>query len=244
MQLDDLVQFLDKQIGDDQREDSSVNGLQVANSGTVSTVGLAVDAALATFERAAEAGVDCLIVHHGLFWQHGERIVNELYSRVQFLLQNDMALYAQHLPLDAHPVYGNNARLLAVLGAEQGDPFAEVGFLGHFPSSLAASEVEARVKQELGIEPLVWFYGAEHIATIAVLAGAGIKAIQEAYHVADLFLTGEPSHAVFHQVRERCFNLITAGHYATETLGVQAVGQLIQQELALPAHFIDIPTGL
>ncbi len=254
MKLTDMVKVLDTELDISAfvSADASLNGLQVGASAgkTVRKVAVAVDAALATFEAAAAWGADILIVHHGLFWGRPLAITGTHYERIKLLLEKDMALYACHLPLDAHPVLGNNACIARALGLMAVVPFGiykgiPIGFKGVLPSSLTAQEIAGALGYGPDSGLRILPYGPEKINSIGIISGGGADDVQYAIDQGlDAFLTGEPLHQVHHDCRENKVTMICGGHYATETLGVQAVGQYLSVRHGCEVRFIDIPTGL
>ncbi len=241
MDRDALVRYLDEYLRVGDFKDPSLNGLQVEGKGEVTKVGAAVDAGLALFERALEEGVDFLIVHHGLFWGQPFPITGHHKRRLERLLQGGLNLYAAHLPLDAHPEVGNNAVLARALGLEGLEPF-DVGVRGRFPLPRPLAQVAEEVGLLLGVEPLVHQGGDERVETVTIVSGGAASLIPKVE--TDLFITGEPKHSLFHETFERGLNVIYAGHYATETLGVKALARHLEERFGLPFVFLDHPTGL
>jgi dinuclear metal center YbgI/SA1388 family protein len=231
--------------------DSSLNGIQVDNDGSeVEKIAFGVDASLETFTRAVAAGAGLLFVHHGLFWGKPLRVAGNLRGRLQYLLDHNLALYAVHLPLDQHPVLGNNAGLAELLGLENLEPFGlyhgrKIGYKGNFPEPLRIEEAAKRIgfmdHPPLGIYP----FGREKNSTCAVISGgAADEALQALEEGIDLYITGEMSHQVYHQCLEGRLNMIAGGHYSTEVWGVRRVMEYCAAELHLDVEFIDVPTGL
>lgn len=250
MHLTEAVNYLDdllrtREVGDFPQ---ALNGLQVANSGGLSRIGAAVDATEAVIREAAQAGVDFLIVHHGLFWGGAQRVTGAAYRKMRLLMESDMAIYSAHLPLDIHPEIGNNALLAAALGLENGVPF--------FPTAgqNVGLKFEAEVSREVLRDHLERAVGGPvHIApggpVLArrigiVTGGAGGDVAKAAEAGVDTFITGEGPHWSYTAAEELGVNLFYAGHYATETFGVKAAAELVANKFALPWRFIDHPTGL
>jgi dinuclear metal center YbgI/SA1388 family protein len=190
-----------------------------------------------------------LFVHHGLFWGAPLRVMGGLRERLQFLLNHNLALYGVHLPLDQHPELGNNAALAELLGIENPEPFGlyhghKIGYKGSFKKPLTVDEAVKRIafadRAPLGVFP----FGKPENRTGAVISGGGawevLQAIEEGV---DLYVTGEESHGVYHQILEGGINVIAGGHYATEVWGVRRVMERCAQ-LDLELEFIDVPTGL
>jgi len=241
--LDDLLHI--REIGD---YPQAMNGLQVENSGSISRIGAAVDATEAVIKEAAEAQIDFLIVHHGLFWNGAQRITGANYSKTRILMEADMAVYSAHLPLDVHPGIGNNALLAAALGLEGGEPFHEafgqktgLRFEAEISREVLRDHLERAVGGNVHLAP-----GGPVLARrIGIITGgAGGEVAKAAAAGIDTFITGEGPHWSFTLAEELQVNLFYAGHYATETFGVKAAAELLARKLALPWQFIDHPTGL
>ncbi|HEU4464229.1 MAG TPA: Nif3-like dinuclear metal center hexameric protein [Gemmatimonadota bacterium] len=246
---DALVAYLDTYLDVAGWADKSLNGLQVEGTDEVRRIALATDAALATISLAAEARCQMLVVHHGLFWGRVEPVTGPLRARLAALIEAGLSLYASHLPLDAHPDVGNNAVLAGLLGLEDREPFGRwgdraIGVLGRLPEPVDRTELAGRIEALLGAPADVLAFGVERVRSVAVVSGAAAELIPEAKASgADVFVTGETSHTAFHQARERGMNVVFAGHYATETLGVRALGDHLAERFGLGTVFLDAPTG-
>jgi dinuclear metal center YbgI/SA1388 family protein len=241
--LDDFLRV--REIPDDAL---AFNGLQVGNAGEVTRVAVAVDACLAVFESAAALGADLLIVHHGLFWGGLEPLVGRAYRRVETLIRSGIALYGAHLPLDVHPEVGNNPVLAGLLelpvrgawGEYKGVPIGVWGEAEQPRSALAN-----RIEQVLGAPARLLATGPEQVRRIGIVTGAGGSMIADAQAAGlDTLVTGEGKHHSYFDAEELGVNVFYAGHYATETVGVQALAKRLEREFALPWTFIDHPTGL
>lgn len=247
--LEEVLGEIDRLLEPARFEDYCVNGLQVPGPDTIAKIATGVSAHAELFALAAEARADLLIVHHGLFWGPGVRAIDPLLARrLRLLLDANIALAAYHLPLDAHPEIGNNALLAGALGAEWQQPFAShrgepIGCIAAFPGSgLAAGELFARVDERLGREPLVFESGPEQVRRLAIVSGAGADYLPDALLAgADALLTGEVSERSMASARESGLHLIAAGHYATETLGVQRLGEHLADRFGLAHVFLDVP---
>ena len=248
--LNTLVSFLNHELKlSEFPGDESANGLQVEGRGAVRKVGLAVDACAYVFREAAEQKMDFLIVHHGLVWGGVRSIAGVMKKRIKTLLDADISLYACHLPLDWHPAYGNNSRLLKVLSIRKMGEFGEyhgkrIGYWGRLASDLSLKQFTSLVDRTLDTKATAISFGKK-VRDIGVVSGEGWSAIHDAERLGiDTLLVGEPSHSAFTLAEEMRVNLVFAGHYATETFGIRAVGDLLHKKFGLETAFIDHPTGL
>jgi dinuclear metal center YbgI/SA1388 family protein len=233
--------------------DASANGLQVGPAGTaVERVAVAVDAAVETIERAGAAGSDLLVTHHGLVWGGIDRVTGTRYRRIAALVENDLALYVSHLPLDGHRTLGNAAGVADLLDLEDREPFGELGgeYIGQRGTATDPYTVDAlreRLAANLETGPgtvRVLDFGPDAIRDVAVVTGSGVDFLAEATDVgADALVTGEGKQQAYHEAREAGIHVVLAGHYATETFGVRALGDLLS-EWGLETTYIDCPTGL
>lgn len=253
--LRDVVRALDHELRTADIPDYSgaVNGLQVANRGTVSKVAVAVDASRAAITEAAISGANLLIVHHGLFWNGAQPLTGVAYEKYRTLFGADIAVYATHLPLDCHPQLGNNARLAHALELEPTGGFAryktiDVGVTGE--SNIPTVELVARV------EAFAARYGGQVRTSVPPVGrttrrwaictggGASTETLREARERGiDTLIVGEGPHHTTVEALEHDLCVVYAGHYATETLGVQALGAWLEQQFGLPWTFLHLPTG-
>lgn len=246
--LSDIVAWLDRYLRIAEIPDypNALNGLEVENSGAVSRVVAAVDASVATV--AGARGGDLFLTHHGLFWEGNRPITGRRYRGVGTLIRADAALYSAHLPLDLHAEVGNNPLLARALGASLTGRFGSyqgvaIGVTGRL--AIARRELVARVAAVVGGAPKLIAGGPAQLRRIGVLTGAGGSDIAEAVAAGcDTLVTGEGAHHTWHDAMELGINVIYAGHYATETFGVQALAARVAARFALPWGFLDIPTGL
>ena len=226
----------------------AANGLQVQNAGGVTRIAAAVDASVATIQLAVDAGADLLIVHHGLFWNSRQPWTGHNYELLRLLLANNLAVYSSHLPLDAHPQLGNNARLAAALGLKPLKPFftshgQTIGFQTR--AKLTRAELSRRLAHATGEPPKVLPGGAEVCRRIGVVTGgAGGDLKLAAAEGVDTFITGEGPHWTYALAEELGLNVFYAGHYATETFGVKALAGWLSRKYKIPWTFLDHPTGL
>jgi len=243
--LKDIKTFLNHELDPFLLDDSSHNGLQVESSRPIKKIGFAVDACIETFHKAINEGCDMIIVHHGLFWNKKETITGNLYQRLKLLLDNELALYASHLPLDKHPTYGNNAQLFKLLGVRPTKDFGKVGYQGAFPKPKLLKSIVTLLNSKLGAKCAILNYGKQSIKTVAIESGDGeFDAFEAIRKDIDLYITGEIGHSIYHPVREAGINIIGAGHYATETMGVKALMPVLKKRFNVKVVFLDSPTGL
>jgi dinuclear metal center YbgI/SA1388 family protein len=234
-----------KEIGD---YDGAANGLQAANRGGVTRLAAAVDASPVTVNLAIAAKADLLIVHHGLFWSPSHPWTGKKYELLRLLMENNLAVYSSHLPLDAHPRLGNNAQLCAALGLKNLRPFfvthgQPIGFQSR--TKISRAKLAAKLARATGAKPRIIPGGGEICQRIGVVtggAGGDLKlAVDEGV---DTFITGEGPHWTYALAEELGINVFYGGHYATETFGVKALAAELSKKFKLPWEFLDHPTGL
>ncbi len=234
--------------------DPSRNGIQIANSAPdskeITKVAFAVDACEATAKQAAQAGAQLLFVHHGLFWGGCDTITGIHYKRIKAFLENDLALYASHIPLDANPEVGNNYGIAARLGLEEIQPFGfwrgmTLGAIGTLPKALTIDELERKLFPNGEKAAHIFPFGKKEIRKVAVISGGAGKDFEQAVAAgADAYITGEVGHEEYHPIEESGINVIAGGHYQTETVGVNLVRARLEKDCGLETVFIDIPTRL
>ena len=231
--------------------DKSLNGLQVERSKReINRIAFAVDASMESFRRAVSEGADMLFVHHGLFWGSPVALKDALYLRIRFLMENDLALYAVHLPLDAHPELGNNAVMARCLKLQGIEPFgdyrgAKIGCKGRLsrPQSLERIEMTLLGGRDASLGRLP--FGPDEIRSIGIVSGGDPGAVHQAIEEElDLFITGDCSHTIYHDALEAGINVLFGGHYRTEIWGISEVSRYLRQKQRLDTVVIDVPTGL
>ncbi|MEA2265311.1 MAG: hypothetical protein QOE27_894, partial [Solirubrobacteraceae bacterium] len=230
--LADILEHLDRLLEPALFDDYCPNGLQVAGRSTITTVVTGVSAHVELIELALARRADLVLTHHGILWDGDDRrVIGRLRRRLQLLLAADVALAAYHLPLDAHPDCGNNALIAAGLGCVAQRPFGrhrgrEIGCRGEFAADgISADELLRRVRELTGRRPLAFTAGPDLVRSIGIVSGAGAGHLGEAIDAGlDAFMTGEPAERVMAEARESAIHFIAAGHHATETFGVSALG--------------------
>ena len=246
---DEIIGFCDELLDSASFDDYGPHGLQVPGAGEVTKVATGVTANLALLEAAVGSGAQLVLTHHGLLW--GDEVSPlsvPMASRLRALLCNDLSLAAYHLPLDAHPEIGNNALLRDALGLEaDGRPFGEakgatIGVIGRSSEPIGVDELRRRLADAVGQDPLVFDAGPDRIETVGIVTGAGGFALHEAGPQGlDALVTGEPSEPVMGEAREYGIHFLAGGHYATETLGIRRLGELVAERFAIAQEFIDVP---
>ncbi len=249
--LTDIVVLLDEtlRIRDVKDAPVALNGLQVENDGSVSRVALAVDASQATLDAAAAAGADLLIVHHGLFWSGLRPLTGWWKKKVETCLRHNLAVYAAHLPLDMHPELGNNACLARALELTDVQPEIDygntcIGMAGTFKGTVG--ELAEKFAEVTGAPVRGTILDASAPAgRVAICSGGAAGEIyQAAAKGYNCYLSGEELHWAATAAEDMGVNLLLAGHYATETFGVEALGELLSERFGLPCTFLDMPTGM
>ena len=245
-QITDIIETLDDLLSPGAFDDLGPNGLQVPGTNEVTRVITAVSARRELSERAVELGAQLVLVHHGLFWKfHPPGLTPLLAERLRPLFKHDINLAAYHLPLDAHPELGNNAILARELGCDEREPFGiykgrAIGCKGRFKVPISPGELHARVARATGREPLLLGGRTEPIASIGIVSGSAADTLHEAAAEGlDAFLTGEPREHITAEAAEHRVHFVAAGHHATETFGVRALGELLADRFAVEHVFFD-----
>ena len=243
--LQDITQYCSRRLRLEEIEDfpGAANGLQFENNGQVTRIGAAVDAGMEPFGKAARAGVDLLLVHHGMFWGTSYPVSGILYQKYRFLMEHNLAVFSAHLPLDCHDELGNNACLMKNLNLKAKGKFLEfkgnrIGFLAE--GGISRTELKSRLAKEFpgGVTSIEC--GSENPETIAVVTGSGAEAVAELEKAgADTLVTGEVRQHTYNQAQEAGVNLYLCGHYATETYGVKALAKELADNFSLPWEFIS-----
>jgi dinuclear metal center YbgI/SA1388 family protein len=248
-QIDVIVRALDDLLDPSAFDDYGPNGLQVPGAAEVARVVTGVSAQRELIERAVEADAQLVLVHHGLFWDFQPTGLSPvLAERLRLLFRHDVGLAAYHLPLDAHPEVGNNALLARALGCAEHEPFGlhrgrAIGRAGTFAGDgVEAERLFATVAAVTGREPTIFAGGPPRVRRIGIVSGSGADLLGEAVAAGlDALLTGEPREHVMADARESGIHFIAAGHYATETFGVRALGDLLAERFGVEHIWIDIP---
>ena len=249
MDILQLSNYLDNLLDIKSIKDSpnAVNGLQVQNTGEVRKVGLAVDLCMATIEMAVAAKCNMMFVHHGMLWGGVQPVRGKFYDKLSAMMRADLGLYSAHLPLDMHPVLGNNKALADMVGVSRLEPFGEyegqkIGFKGEV-EPISAEALGAKLEAVTGSPVKV--IGSGQVRTLGLVSGGAADILRQAADEGlDAYLTGEGANHNYHEAMESGCVLFLAGHYATETGGVKAVGRHLEEQFQLETEFLDYPTGM
>ena len=249
METKQLANYLNELLKIKEIKDKSLNGLVVDNRGKVNKVALAVDASLDTFKKAKQVGADLLIVHHGLWWGEPFPLSGGAYRRIKFLLEENIALYAAHLPLDMHPEFGNNAQASKLLAWPVKKDFGKyndtlIGKEVFFNPPRKLEDLVKDLKDKLKANPTVWGFGSKEVKRLGYVSGDALALLPQAVEAGlDAYVTGEPKHSYYWMAREEKINVIFVGHYTSETLGVKAIGKHIKNKFNLKTEFLHLSTG-
>lgn len=241
--LSALVEYCDTRTRRSAFKDApgAFNGLQVANDGRVTKIGAAVDAGAAPFQKAVAAGIDFLIVHHGMYWDMPRPLVGPVYERVAALVRGNCALYSNHLPLDAHPIIGNNALLAAQLGLKRSRGFLvrEGEAIGCISDARLARRALRTKLEKLYPRVIAIECGSATPKGIAFCSGSGNSAVPELRAAGvDTLVTGELREEWFNRAQEEKLNLYLCGHYATEVHAVRALAAELAKKFKLPWEWV------
>jgi dinuclear metal center YbgI/SA1388 family protein len=245
---DEIVHWIDNYLDAANFDDSCPNGLQVEGVSEINQIVVGVSVCQALFEASQEEEAQMVIAHHGLIWKGLPWVIKGvLKGRLEFLLRNGITLLGYHLPLDAHPEVGNNVLLAKELGIEELKPFGyhgskPIGWYGHLATEVPRSTVLERIEGALGGTVLHFDSGRENIRRVGVISGGAAKDLHEAIDLGlDLFLTGEAEEPTYEICREANINFVAGGHYRTERLGIQALGEKVRDNFGVPVTFFETP---
>jgi dinuclear metal center YbgI/SA1388 family protein len=252
---DELSLYLDDHLQVARIKDYCPNGLQIQGKPIIKKLVSGVTASMALIEEAIALKADAIMVHHGWFWKNDDaRVIGQLHSRLKLLMDHEINLFAYHLPLDVHPVLGNNAQLAKVMGWKplMGSKRVSLGSASVIDGLIWEGRPEASQKTlgqlarsisgRLGRDPLVIGDLNKPIKRIAWCTGGAQGYINEAISMkVDAYISGEVSEQTFHAAQESGVAYIAAGHHATERYGIGALGEFVAQKYKLKHQFVDIP---
>ncbi|WP_408058760.1 Nif3-like dinuclear metal center hexameric protein [Undibacterium rivi] len=246
MSRDELAQFLEAELQLARVRDYCPNGVQVEGRNEIKRIVTGVTASLALLNEAVRLQADAVFVHHGYFWRGEDmRVIGQKHKRLKLLLQHDISLFAYHLPLDMHPLIGNNARLAHELGLQAEGRFGddELGWIGHsvMPEIATVGQFALHIEACLGRSPLLIGEPAAPLGKIAWCTGAAQGMLDAAISAgASVYLSGEISEPTVHLARESDVAYLACGHHATERYGIQALGGLLAEKFGIEHIFVDI----
>lgn len=247
----ELTVWLDQLLQPAKFADYCPNGLQIEGKGQITKIVTGVTASQALLDKAVAVGADAVLVHHGWFWRGEDPTIKGVRrKRIATALKHDLSVFAYHLPLDAHPLYGNNAQLARLLSLsvdrdEQGNAVTGGGkglvWFGSIEPACYLKQFIDRVKQVLNREPLVIGDPDRLCSRVAWCTGGAQGMFESAIEAGvDVYITGEISEPNAHLARESGVAFVSAGHHATERYGVKALGEAIAQKFNIEVLFFDI----
>lgn len=244
-QRDSIIQYLNQYMDVDSIKDYGPVGLQVEGRDQVNRIVTGVSASAELFQHAADMKADMVLVHHGMFWERDSRVVRgSLKKRLQILLKHEITLLGYHLVLDKHAEIGNNALAASAFAMTDIGRLSDVGVQGTVgPWSL--EQVVQMTEQLFGQAPIVFGYGPATIKRMGFCSGGAEFVLPEAVAAGlDLYITGEAKESTMHYAKENGIHYLAAGHYATERLGIRALGEHVARQFGVEVSFIDIPNPM
>lgn len=253
VELGRLVSYLNTRLRCGDFDEPAINGLQVSGKKNIGKIAFAVDGVLATFERAVAAHADMIVVHHGIYWGSQYALRGPDYQRIKLLMDHEIALYAAHLPMDAHPELGHNANLLRHLNIIEDSlqPFGNykgrtIGFQARL-KQISRADITNKLETLLGGPVKLLPFGPEKVRSVACVTGAGadFALVREAkIQNIHYYISGESSHPIYHFAKENGVTLALGGHYRTEVFGLRAMRAELERKFGVETCFVDHPTGL
>jgi dinuclear metal center YbgI/SA1388 family protein len=247
-QRDNMVRWMNEYLDAEGFDDYCPNGLQIEGVSEINRVVIGVSASQTLFQASQEEGAEMVIVHHGLIWKNLPRVIRGVFrDRLAFLLKHGISLVGYHLPLDAHPTIGNNILLAQALGLDDLEPFGthggrSIGWHGRLAAEVPRSTLLTRIERILDGSVLHFDGGRERVSRIGIISGGAAGDLHDAIDLGlDLFLTGEAGEPTYEMCREGRINFVAGGHYRTERLGIQALGEELHKQFGLPVTFFDTP---
>ncbi|MBC8184100.1 Nif3-like dinuclear metal center hexameric protein [candidate division KSB1 bacterium] len=241
---DEILNYLNDLLNVTEFDDYCVNGMQVEGKEDVKKIVLGVSVSQRLFQQAIEKNADMILVHHGIFWKSDAQpfsLTGIFRERLALLLKNDINLLAYHLPLDAHPEFGNNAMIMKKLNIKPIKP-VEIGFLGELKTKIKWDEFINQINEKIETESQVFHFGTEYVQKVLILSGGSSRYyFLTKENGADVFIGGDIKENIVRELEETNVNYINAWHYNTEKFGVQALVEIITKKFAVRCEFIDIP---
>lgn len=244
--LNKIIMYLNDYLRIKDLKDYSKNGLQIeGDEKNIKIIAFGVDATVDFFNEAKKINAELCIVHHGILWNSIDKIDKVMKGRLINLFNSNLSLYGVHLPLDKHYEVGNNAQLIKLLDFDICGEFSDIGYKGKTENPMPFLSLVKKVQEKLDTKVVYLNFGKEEVSTIGVVSGGGASYLEYANNnPIDVFITGEPLHYVYHYAKELKINVIYAGHYKTETVGIIALMNKVKEQFPnLNTQFIDLPTG-
>ncbi len=244
MDIKSLKVYLDELLEIEKIDDVSLNGLIIYTERDINRIGLAVDTSLSVIEKASNLGLDLIIVHHGLYWGSPLPITGALYKRIKLFMESGIGLYVAHLPLDGHPVYGNNIQGIKLFEPDDISPILDIGFKGTLTTPRDRKELLNTCKEKINPDTTLWDFGPDRITEFAFISGDALSMLPKVINLGiKTYITGEPKHSLYLTAQEEGVNVFLTGHYMSETLGVKALGKHLEEKFGIETVFLDSPTG-
>ncbi|HID16089.1 MAG TPA: Nif3-like dinuclear metal center hexameric protein [Candidatus Atribacteria bacterium] len=239
-----LSKYLDELLKIKEIDDISLNGLVIEGKRDVKRVGFCVDTSIEVIKMAIKEDLDLIIAHHGIYWGHPLPIKGGLHEKLKLFLESGIGLYVAHLPLDAHPLYGNNIQGVRLFSPDDIIPVLDIGFLGKFNTPRKQKEILDVAKEKINPNTILWNFGNEEIEKFIFISGDALSMLPKVIELGvNTYITGEPKHSLYTMAKEEKVNVLLTGHYMSETLGIKALSKHIEEKFFLNTVFLDFPTG-
>ncbi|MBW3020364.1 Nif3-like dinuclear metal center hexameric protein [Candidatus Woesearchaeota archaeon] len=234
-----IINYLDKLLNIKKIEDSSNNGLQIGEDKDVKRIALAVDANLKSFKKAKDNNCDLLITHHGVSWKDSlKRLTGLNFKRINYLMKNDLALAAYHLPLDKDEKVGHNISIAKILKIKNPKPIS-VGYCGSLSKKLSTNEIANVLNKSLNTKCTIYEYGKKLNSKVSIISGGAARFLEQSSYVSDCYITGEDKYGAEEIARELNMNFIVAGHYETEVLGMVNLIPILEKKFKVKCIFVE-----
>ena len=244
---DEIIEYLNEYLSVGDFEDGCVNGLQIEGNENISKIVTGVSLSERLINEALSKKADMMIVHHGFF---ADSVFSPLQlkgimkKRIKMILENDINLAGYHIPLDVHPLIGNNISLAELFGAKNCKPF-DVGFIGELDEEIKFDKFVSLVDKKLNVKSFALSYGKNMIKKVAVISGGASPYYNKAMKIgADVLVTGDMRENIVREAEEIGINIINAGHYNTEKLGIINLGKLVEKKFGVEVEFVDVPNKI
>lgn len=255
MKKQELIKYLDEYLKNWDFEDRSKNWLQVdCEKDEIKKIGFSVDATTYIFERAKQERVDLVLCHHWMYWWF-ERVLTWVpYKRAKLLIDNNIWLYASHLPLDAHSEVGNNIWLakafVNIFGLREWEYKIEafweynwntIWFWLRFNNPIHISNLVTPYSEQMQlIKRLYNFWNKTNIKSIAFVSWSAWELVWKAYESwFDAIITWELKHSDKTEAKELWMSVLEWGHYETEKIWPKLLAHHLQEKFWLEIVYLD-----